>query len=462
MRMTLRVIALVLLGCSVALSGCPDGPLRSICGDGLTAATEECDDGNLIDWDGCSARCVSEGEHCSDGLDNNANDLADCADDACLAAPACAGLCATPIALADPVIYSGDTSGKSDIVRSSCQTFYEAGDGGDVTFTLTPRFEQLDVTLSSPSDHGVMLRTACEVENSEVACSDAYLAGFDESVTVRVTPLEPIYISVGAFEAGQEGPFTLTVSSRPVACGDGRHESGEQCDDGNSDDGDGCDSECQLELVCGDGFLVPATSGGTEECDDGNRDGADGCDDMCRAEAQDESEPNEDGVPEPGGVQEEGNDFSVPGVPQTLSSDGIIAAQLSPPGDEDVFRLANASSYDSSVRVDTFMRDRGIDRPCGFDIDTVVTLRAADGSVLARNDDRDPMADRCSGLDLVIGAGAEAFVHVIDYDDDDAIPTYFVRVAFAICGDGLREGLEGCDDGNNDDGDGCSRMCQEE
>lgn len=67
-------------------------------------------------------------------------------------------------------------------------------------------------------------------------------------------------------------------------CGDGitTTNTGEQCDDGNNVNGDGCSATCQLEEdgpVCGDGTLDTG-----EQCDDGNNTNGDGCNSVCQTE----------------------------------------------------------------------------------------------------------------------------------------------------------------------------------
>lgn len=37
-----------------------NGSCTSVCGDGLVRGAEQCDDGNLIDHDGCSSSCTNE------------------------------------------------------------------------------------------------------------------------------------------------------------------------------------------------------------------------------------------------------------------------------------------------------------------------------------------------------------------------------------------------------------------
>lgn len=45
----------------------PAAPIASVCGDGFREGGEECDDGNAVDGDGCSAACLSERGFCGDG-----------------------------------------------------------------------------------------------------------------------------------------------------------------------------------------------------------------------------------------------------------------------------------------------------------------------------------------------------------------------------------------------------------
>ena len=65
------------------------------------------------------------------------------------------------------------------------------------------------------------------------------------------------------------------------ACGDGIVNGTEECDDGNTISGDGCSSVCKTEVgKCGDGIVDVAT----ESCDDGNRTSGDGCSANCQIE----------------------------------------------------------------------------------------------------------------------------------------------------------------------------------
>ncbi len=72
---------------------------------------------------------------------------------------------------------------------------------------------------------------------------------------------------------------TLVACAASAVCGNGVQEPGEGCDDGNTDACDGCSPTCQVER-CGNGVVECA-----EECDDGSANGAPGdpCDASCHA-----------------------------------------------------------------------------------------------------------------------------------------------------------------------------------
>jgi cysteine-rich repeat protein len=94
--------------------------------------------------------------------------------------------------------------------------------------------------------------------------------------------------STGAVWIVSLPPTTLAT------CGDGVTVGMEQCDDGDTVTRDGCDGQCRVEagftctgtpshceLTCSDGVIAPQ-----EECDDGNRTDGDGCDARCRVESE--------------------------------------------------------------------------------------------------------------------------------------------------------------------------------
>ena len=239
-----------------------------------------------------------------------------------------------------------------------------------------------------------------------------------------------------------------------TTCGDGIPDPPEQCDDANQTPGDGCDENCRIETTCGDGVIEIG-----ERCDDGNTRAGDGCNAICQVESTPESESNEDGTPSTGGFGIDGNDFDSSNADGPFSSDTIIAASLNPAGDEDVFAISNTGSFATSVRFDTYNAEIALGVACGTTINTGLNIRDASGTILDFSDDRAGSQDRCSGMDFIIQSGETVYAHVTDFGDNSQIAEYFLDISFATCGDGVIEGLEQCDDGNNVPGDGCSEHC---
>jgi cysteine-rich repeat protein len=158
------------------------------CGNGVVDAGEECDDGNAVNGDGCDVTCMLEtnGELCSDRLDNDGDGLVDCADPDCASYPGCAGYCG------DGILDAGE----------------ECDDGNDVD--------------------GDGCGTDCLVEGTETVCDD----GLDDDGDGLVDCADP---------------QCYEDSSCAPVCGNGIVEEAEMCDDGNALDGDGCSASCMLE-----------------------------------------------------------------------------------------------------------------------------------------------------------------------------------------------------------------------
>ncbi len=255
-------------------------------------------------------------------------------------------------------------------------------------------------------------------------------------------------------------------------------------------EGNICNSDepamCVPPSVCGDGMIE-----GSETCDDSNAVAGDGCSDACVIEAGftcmdspsvcyfDEIEPNEDGTPSTGGSGTTANDFDAAArtnadtnfatIPVLASASyRQIRAAFAEAGDEDVFAVENDLTGPVSLRLDTWKLGTGfgIGVACGSFSDTVgeTVLRVYDatGTSIAVNDDRVSGSDVCSGLTVTLAPGQRVYVHIMDFGDNTALTTgYALEARFTpvVCGDGVRNGAEACDDGDTDDGDGCSAMC---
>jgi len=223
-----------------------DRPRGGTCGDGVIERSEQCDDGNTTNGDGCSRlcqieanwNCPTEGKPCE-----------------------YAGVCGNGILTSNKACDDGNTK-SGDGCSSDCQTV-ETG-----YICRVP---------------GKPCSTRCgdgQVKGFET-CDDGNTDGGDGcSATCKI---EPGFDCTGS-------PSTC----KPTVCGNGKKEAGETCDDGNILPYDGCSSTCQSEpkcgtdtsavgackSTCGDGILWR----GIEDCDDGNVADGDGCSHDCKIE----------------------------------------------------------------------------------------------------------------------------------------------------------------------------------
>ena len=177
----------------------------SFCGDRLVEGTEECDDGNTLSGDGCSATCQKEEPRptlvgaaavCGDGVLDSSEECDD-----------------------------GNTR-DGDGCTTTC--LLEQGICGD---GIVERLlgEQCEQSLHDPSLPYQCVH--CRYVSS--MCGDG-----------KVDPGEEC-------DDGQRNSTAADASCRPDCshsrCGDGILDSSEQCDDGNRLNGDGCDRFCQSE-----------------------------------------------------------------------------------------------------------------------------------------------------------------------------------------------------------------------
>jgi cysteine-rich repeat protein len=286
-------------------------------------------------------------------------------------------------------------------------------------------------------------------------------------------------------------------------CGDGSACGGEACDDGNALACDGCSPLCEVE-GCGDGVLCAALG---EECEDANTDPCDGCSPVCRVEAcgnglLDCGEECDDGNPQGCDgcsacrVDELVYLDDFEGGPNGWSANGLwiqdAFRSVSPThawyygqplfrNYQTFFPGENSGSL-TSPPIDltaisgvelSFSYFLETQNEAGVDVTSVELSRdgfASDVQVL-----ESPLPDRAAftprQFDLSPFLGGPIQVR-FTFDTVDDVANQFegfyvddvaVRAAGApVCGNGLAAHAcgETCDDGNAQDGDGCSSGCQ--
>ena len=176
---------------------CTDAICTPSCGDGEVQAEEECDDGNLIDGDGCSSTCFDEIWQWVDLGTSDRDMVIGC----CASSAGYSETCGPDIEGADVFINSG-----GDIERKPL--YDDVGAAG----SMTPAGRGQTATLSD--------------ENATLSWRGRVACGCDALVVV---------------------PSQVYQCQRVPRCGDAIVEDGEDCDDGNVDDGDGCSAACRWE-----------------------------------------------------------------------------------------------------------------------------------------------------------------------------------------------------------------------
>jgi cysteine-rich repeat protein len=429
--------------CSGAPSACAE-----VCGDGLVVGAEGCDDQNPSSGDGCSSTCAQESGYSCSGAPSGC--VAICGDGLVVGAESCD----------DQNPSSGDGCSSTCAQESgySCSGAPSAcvaicGDG------LVVGAESCDDQNPSPGDG---CSAACLIE-AGYACSGAPSACAEVCGDGLVVGAEGCDDQNKIPGDGCDAACSIEVgyacSGAPSACspvcGDNLIVGGEACDDGDTTSFDGCSAACAIESgyacdgqpsvcvsTCGDGVLAV----GAEQCDDGAQVADDCCSPTCQLEAAGcESEPNN--------TSAQANDFAA------LSVAGTMKAVIKPSADIDVFRLTVPPSGVADLTAET------LDGPFGstcanMKIDTKISIRNGAGAILASDDDTGP--GLCSIASLTGLPPGDYFIEVIDSPAGGALSfDYSLKVTFklAVCGNGAKEGLEQCDDGNTMSGDGCSPVC---
>lgn len=215
-------------------------PPEPVCGDGVVNhETEECDDGNLEDNDGCSATCIIE-----------------------------LPLEPEPVPEPEPEPEPEPICGDGVVNQETEQC--DAGLEGSETCTI-------DCTIIEPLLEEPPIEEEPPVEEEPTpVCGDGVVNQEEEQCDVGLEGSETCT------------PDCIIIEPEPEPepiCGDGVvNQETEECDDG-SEGSETCTIDCTIiepepepepEPVCGNGVLE-----GEEECDDGNLEDNDGCNSVC-------------------------------------------------------------------------------------------------------------------------------------------------------------------------------------
>lgn len=172
----------------------------TVCGDRTVSGSEQCDDGNAMDGDGCSATCSLEtigigSETCADPVRLNLVPTS-----ATTLTGRAAGT--TAMSAADLTGYCGSTSDAPDVVY-----VFGLAETRDLTVTLTPT--GFDAALYI---RGGLMR-ACDDATGEAYCRDGGASGSAETIRLAGVPAGTYYIVVDGAGATGRGAYTLSVAA---------------------------------------------------------------------------------------------------------------------------------------------------------------------------------------------------------------------------------------------------------
>lgn len=397
-----------------------------MCGNGLPVAPEACDDGNLMDGDGCSATCIVEPTYRCAGTPSV------CApkppthtetesNDACSVANG---------PFVPPFIYAGTLSSPIDVEY--------------IAFTLTD-YADVQVEPREVPSAPCIFFTRPSVQIIGADCT-TLLAPGDANFTMcpGIVPsqesgaqhLAPgtffIRVSTLVFEQPLDYEIEVSLVAR---CGNGIKEGSEQCDEGVPTPG--CSAECKRLAVCGDG-IVDAP----ETCEDGNTLDGDCCSSMCQFES---------GVACPPIDIESNNTCATANgpfaLPLVVNMPFVYQGAITSAGDVD--HLAITVPAYADIEIETF---DSAQHQC-VNTDTYIELRNAPmcDKVLTADDDDGPV--NCSRISASLDGGARhlapgTYDLAVRHFNNGTIPAYQLEISFsALCGNGLREGSEQCDGG---------------
>ncbi|MEY4544198.1 MAG: hypothetical protein RL685_393 [Pseudomonadota bacterium] len=280
------------------------------CGNGILEEIEECEDGNALGGDGCSAECLREA--CGNGRIDLGEDCEPPGAAQCSAVckriptPVCGnGLQESGEECEDGNASSGDGCGQFCLLEFCGNGRVDPPEGCEPpgTDTCNARCQPIPAASRRGVCGNSVQETGEECDDGNTFEADGCSGGCEREVCGN-----------GRLDPGEycEPPNTAVCNARCIPqlerCGDRKISAGEACDDGNTTDGDGCSARCALE-ACGNGtldvgedceppgtkicdasckrisrFCGNRTVEAPEECDDGNVLPGDGCDLRCQLE----------------------------------------------------------------------------------------------------------------------------------------------------------------------------------
>ena len=382
-------------GCLLDTSGCR--ALR--CGDGVVDAPERCDDSNLEPGDGCSVECQIEGD-----------------------------VCAAPIVpqwdgAAGAYVWNGNLAAFFPDYPASCADTRGKADG--VASFTAPHDGRFYATVTGSGDPVLFaVKGGCASTEAQVACSDADRPANQETIEFELEEGEFVYVVIADLaDPGRSAAFRLEIGE--VICGDGIVQGREQCDPGADPADDGCGPNCRfIGNDCGSAFDL-----------------------------------NQNGTPDgtwPHWFVESPNHWLWRDSTERFSADRTSQCTAWPTASREAvarFVAPEAGRY-YIYGIATFAVEvHALDPACTY---------SAELACVDLNNVPGPGEVTLWLGSAELSAGEEIYL-VVDGRglQDNVFGEFWLHIdgRFPLCGDGVIDPGEGCDDGNVAGGDGCSAVC---
>ncbi len=512
--------------------------IATVCGDGLVEGNELCDDGNMVDGDGCSSACeVEDGYQCEepDFVFNGDFELGDTGTGGALSVdpnPLAAPCGAQDFSPRDNYYYV-TSSPYHSCTCDGGQGLCLALNGGGVLWSQTLTGLAPNTTYTVSARHALKGEANAALEPKlELVVDGTPLASATPTQQSAPIPYETISatFTTGPAQTTALIEFTNSTMSDPgndsvldsisvtgpsvcnPPCGDGILGMGEACDDGNMVSGDGCSASCEVEdgyacmgepsmcePLCGNGTLDAG-----EACDDGNMVSGDGCSAVCLDERVNlplySTGVDDTGTPLADGLTDTHWEVSVDGgaFVSALNDKNNYCSSCGnrwiewPLGDQATSRgITHPDHVRTSAPNRLFVWRQTFTLPVGARPDTATISYRVGYDEFSRNANDDADLTGCNhtvwlnGMPYVMnatgnhfrtecaatipaGSNFQAGQNTIEFRITNNTTYYGFRLdtiegTFLLgCGNGVVDADEMCDDGNNDDADGCSATCEVE
>ncbi len=450
---TKLILGLLIVFVTTGMVACGDDDAGTstdaVCGNGIHEAGEECDDGNLVDEDGCSATCTIEQDTGDEGEcgDGTVDDGEECDDGNTEDGDGCDGDCVVEPdpECGDGIVDDGEecddaNDSNTDACVEDCMNAF-CGDGFEYAGV-----EECDDGNTADGD-------GCSAECNLPSCGNSIVEEGED-----------------CDDGNNDNNDECLNTCQDASCGDGFVQNGvEECDDGNGSNSDECINTC-MNAYCGDGFLQI----GVEACDDGNTVNDDTCTNLCNEPSCGDGIINGFDQCDDGNLSN--NDDCLNTCLDATCGDGYLntttaSTEVCDDGNQDntdacLNACLEASCGDGYLQIGVELCDDGNNVDTDACTNLCTTADCGDGVVGPGEDCDDQNQsnnDACLNTCLVATCGdgyLQTGVETCDDGDQDNTNSCLTTCLDASCGDGFTwAGNEACDDGNTNNTDDCTNAC---